>query len=184
MSLIQLLPEHFAASSETVDYEAALESVLNTLLERHEDCVKQLDLEQATWGLDFWERAYGIVPDISRLPDFRRSRIRSKMRGAGTCNSEMIKNMAESFVNGQVELTETPSGAQVQIKFVSQYGVPSNQDDLTRALREVMPAHIAIVYSYTYLLWATVDAAEITFAVLDTKNLTWTEFEKGEWLGA
>lgn len=47
----------------------------------------QLQLDTATWGLKYWEETLGIAVEEEKAPEFRRSRIRSKLRGAGVTTS-------------------------------------------------------------------------------------------------
>ncbi|MCL6615562.1 MAG: YmfQ family protein, partial [Anoxybacillus ayderensis] len=74
------------------------------------------------------------------------------LRGIGTVTVALIKNVAESWYNGEVEVTEQPSLYTVKIKFVSKLGVPSNLADIQNALREIIPAHLAINFEFSYLL--------------------------------
>ena len=52
--------------------------------------------------------------------------------------------------NGEVEVTEYPSLFKLEITFVSRIGVPPNIDDLTTALKEILPAHLAWDYVYIF----------------------------------
>lgn len=182
MGLMDHLPERFRASPETVAYETGLEAGLTSLLSLRDRCISQLDLDAATWGLAVWEAAYGIPTDAEKPDDYRRSRIRSKMCGQGTTTAEMIKNVAESFSGGAVEVIEAPAEYRFVVQFVGIYGVPPSLDDLSAAIDEIRPAHLAYSYAYTYLTWRQVDAVDITFGGLDALGLIWTEFEQGGWI--
>ena len=114
-----------------------------------EDVVNQSFVETATWGLTRWEKIFGIYTDVSKPIDQRRSVIKSKIRGAGVTTVALIKEIAESWYNGDIEVTEEE--LKVIIKFNSNYGVPSNLADVEKALREIIPAHLLIEYLFSYL---------------------------------
>ncbi|MED4922892.1 DUF2313 domain-containing protein [Anoxybacillus geothermalis] len=116
------------------------------------DVLAQFAVDTATWGLSYWERVCGTPVDESKPIDQRRSVIKSKLRGIGTVTVELVKNVAEAYYNGQVEVIEQPSLYTVKIKFVSKLGVPPNLTDIQNALREIIPAHLAINFEFSYLL--------------------------------
>lgn len=148
--LIDLLPELHSLSSETVDLQNAFAVELTKAQATRDDCFLQLDVNTATWGLGLWEEAYDITPDVSKSYEYRRTRIISKMRGAGTTTAALIKNVAASFTGGEVEVIETPPEYRFDVKFVGTLGIPPNMDDLTAAIEQVKPAHLAYAYIYIY----------------------------------
>ena len=50
------------------------------------------------------ERDVGITPESSADIETRRGRVMSKLRGTGTVTKTMMKNVAASFVNGDIEI--------------------------------------------------------------------------------
>ena len=151
MSLIGYLPEFYQSHIETIDLQLAFEVAVSDLQEARDDFMAQLDIETATWGLDlWWEPMYGIQTDIEKPYEYRRSRIISKMRGAGTTTKELVKNVAESFSNGEVEVIEYPGEYRFEVKFVGTLGIPPNMGDLTDAIDEIKPAHLAYTYVIIY----------------------------------
>jgi hypothetical protein len=81
----------------------------------------------------------------------------------------LVQNVANSFDNGQVQVIEHPSTSTIEIKFISDYGIPPNLSDLQSALSEIMPAHLAIIYTYLYAQWSKVNA------------ITWNTVKTGTW---
>lgn len=144
------LPERFAASPETLEYSQVTGAVMEGLLEQKDELFAQFDLETATWGLALWEREYGLPIDLSKPLDHRRSRLRARIRGQGATTVEMLKTMAESFTNGEVEVQELKRQYRIILWFVSAMGIPPNILDLQEAIHEVIPAHIQFAFSYTY----------------------------------
>lgn len=183
MTLINLLPELYAASPETADLQNAFGQEIAAAQAARDDLMLQLNMDTATWGLSLWEAIYGIKPDVSKSYDYRRTRIISKMRGAGTTTAALIQNVAESFSNGDVEIIEIPAQHRFDVKFVGTLGIPPNMDDLTAVIEQIKPAHLAYAYIFIYMIWGVLDAQAITFTQLDALNVDWDTFKRGEWIG-
>lgn len=121
------------------------------------------------WGLELWETAYGIPVEVDKDTDFRRTRIISKLRGQGTSTAELIRVVAASFVNGEVEVEEHNDQSYFTVKFTSIMGVPPNVEDLTAAINEIKPAHLNFVYEYLYRQWGSL------------KSYTWGQLAEKSW---
>lgn len=135
------------------------------------DIKNQCFIETATWGLKFWEEMFSIPIDESRPYQFRRSVIKAKLRGSGTVTVNLIKNVAESFANGDVEVVENITPYTFGVKFVGNKGLPPNLDDLKKAINEIKPAHLAVTYIFTYNTWGMI--SDKTWA--DCNALTWSQ---------
>ena len=116
------------------------------------DWLEQLTIDTATWGLKYWEQAYGVTPQITDTVEERRGRVKAKMRSPQTVTAAMLENLTDSYINGQSVVTELPRQHKVQIQLNGDYGIPSNLDSLTAALLEVLPSHVTYEYLYRYLL--------------------------------
>ena len=55
-------------------------------------------------------------------------------------------------------MIEYPNEYRFVVKFVGVKGVPANMKDLTSAIEEVKPAHIAFTFEYTYNYWDNLKA--------------------------
>jgi len=154
--LIQRYPEFLQKGAEFADIQQALEPERLALWQAQDSLCDQLNVDTATWGLKSWEEALGIPVEVAKDTAFRRSRVKSKLRGAGITTVAMIQNVAESFSNGDVEVTEQAEQYRVAIKFVGTIGIPPNMDDLTASLREIMPAHLGWDYIIIYNTWDAV----------------------------
>ena len=106
---------------------------------------------------------------VGKGTEFRRSRVRAKLRGVGVTTVALIRDTAASFSNGAVEVTEQAAQYRIKIKFAGTIGIPPNLDDLTAALREIMPAHLGWDYIYVYNTWDAVKAH------------TWAEIKARTW---
>ncbi|WP_455581214.1 putative phage tail protein [Dysosmobacter sp.] len=174
--LIERYQDFYAGSAEFTDLQEALEPELLALWERRDSALAQLNVDTASWGLKFWEQTLGIAVEEEKTVDYRRSRIKSKLRGAGVTTAALIRNVAESFSNGAAAVTEYPSQSRLEIKFIGTVGTPPNLGDLTQTLREILPAHLAWEYIILYELWQTLKGK--TWGQLATK--TWGEVKEGE----
>ena len=152
-NLLARYPAYLQKSAEFADIQAAIEPERLALWQARDGMMEQLNADTATWGLKYWEQALGIPVEVAKPVDFRRSRVKSKLRGAGVTTVAMIQSVAESFSNGDVEVTEQAEQYRVGIKFVGNIGTPPNMDDLTAALREIMPAHLGWDYIIIYKTW-------------------------------
>ena len=165
MGLINLLPENYRNSSEVIELQGAFEHWTEAIQAAKQDLFLQLNVSSATWGIDNWEKSLKIKTDVSRPYEYRRTRIMSKLRGSGTTTKQMIENVAESFTNGQVTILEHNSENRFEIKFTGTLGIPPNMDDLTSAIEEIKPAHLA--YSYVYVYRLNSELKRYTYAQLN-----------------
>jgi len=148
--LIDMLPECYKGSAQVVALQEAFQHWTDALLAARDDLMVQMNVSTATWGLVTWEKALGLTTDASKSNDYRRTRIMSKLRGQGTTTKAMIENVAESFSNGDVIIVEYNDESRFEVKFVGTMGIPPNMDDLTAAIEEIKPAHLAYSYVYVY----------------------------------
>lgn len=169
LRLIDELPQFYHESAEVNAIMDGHEYAINRSNLAADDLLNQLFVESATWGLDIWERIFGIETILNKPIDERRYVLLAKMRGNGALTKNKLKEVAGAFYGGEVEITDEPAAYRVRVKFVSNYGVPSNLDDVARALGEIIPAHIELVFDYSYLLIRTVSA--LTLRELETKTL-------------
>ena len=47
---------------------------------------------------------------------------------------------------------------------------------------ELIPASMLLMIGYRYIVWSEMDSFNMSFLQLDSKTLTWSDFEKGEWV--
>ena len=152
MQVIDYLPGFYHNSPEVQAIQQALEPEAQRLRQETEQIARQLALDTAEWGLDYWERALGIPVDVSKPLEFRRSRAASKLRGQGTATVALLQNVAQSFANGQVDILEYPSEYRFEVKFTGVIGIPPNMEDLSDAIEEIKPAHLTYSYIILYRL--------------------------------
>lgn len=143
------------------------------LLQNTADFQNQFFIDTATWGLDLWEKNYGLAYDPNLSIEDRRSRIKGKRRGTGTVGFDLIKSVAEAYANGTVDITFNGS---IIVRFVDINGIPSNIDDLKRQVEDICPAHLTVLYRYKYLIISQMEQIRIE----DLETMTLNDFENYE----
>lgn len=175
MRLLEYLRPGLQSSPEVQDIQKGLQAAIDDLWGAADNCMAQLDVDSATWGLELWEKALGLFTEAEAPLESRRSRVKAKLRGQGTTTVESIRNVAASFANGEVEVKEFPAEYRIEIHFVGADGLPPNLNDLKAAIEEIIPAHLAVGYVSTLKTWG--DVARMTWG--DVANMTWEELRGG-----
>ncbi|WP_182503072.1 YmfQ family protein [Peribacillus huizhouensis] len=139
------------------------------------DVLAQFYIDTATWGLAFWEWLCGIPVNESKPINQRRELLRSKLRGIGTVTVGMIKNVAESYANGEVEIIEDSPNYTITVKFVGKLGVPANLADIQQALRDIIPAHLIVGFEFTYVTYNQLREKYVNYDALKASGLTYAE---------
>ena len=151
MKLMDLLPNYYQNSPETVALQSAVESEVNKAQLAEQNLLNQLNVDTATWGIELWEKAFGILPSASETLGTRRARVKSKMRARRVTTVSMIQNVAESFINGTASVIEHPEKYTFDIQFDATQQIPSNLAGLSAAIDELKPAHLAYAYAYLFI---------------------------------
>ena len=114
-----------------------------------EEINNQYFIDKASeWGVKLYEWELGIKP--SKNMNSRRSTIEAKWKTGGKVDITLLQAVADSWKDGEIAVT-FPDG-KIHINFIGSYGVPDDLDSLYAALDEVKPAHLAIYYTFRYLL--------------------------------
>lgn len=177
MNLINLLPDIYADNMTMKELQDILSENINTLTDNLGETIDECFVNTASALLSRYERIYGIQVDVNKTVEFRRERIRAKIRGIGTVTKQMLIDVASSYSNGEVEIIEDPANNSFKIKFIGTKGLPANMADLILTIEEIKPAHLTYAFEYTYLTWNEFDNYNKTFDEWDELNLTWNEFE-------
>lgn len=169
IDLLRYLPKYWHSIIEMIELQTALGKEIGELNCYLVDLFKQCFVETATWGLEFWEKELGLDVNLNRSYEYRREIIKAKLRGTATTTKEMIKNVAIAFSGGEVEVIEHNSQYYFEIKFIGIKGIPGNMQAFKKAIEEIKPAHLGVIYSYTYTVWK------------DVKNFTWGSLKQKNW---
>lgn len=133
------------------------------------ESAKQLFLDTASWGLERWERMYGVDTNLALADEQRREIIAAKIRGQGTTTKRMIEETAASFSGGEVEVEEDNANYHFIVRFVGVKGIPKNMQAFAGMLEDIKPAHMYYTFAYTYTLWR------------ELQNKTWSQVMDKTW---
>jgi len=170
IDLIVYVPECLREIIEMQVIQSTVSLQANELKTALDNMQKQKFIQTSTgFGLSYWEKEYGISSNASLNDKFRREIIIAKIRGTGTTTKELIKQIAQSYSGGEVEVIEVTEKYKFIVKFVSIKGIPPNMDGLTNTINEIKPAHLNFEFSYTYNTWGMV------------RGLTWNQASQMSW---
>ena len=148
MDLINKLP-YFYKNKITRSIQDGLSIESNSVSEKISNTLTQFFVDEATWGLDSWEKMLGISKNNNDIQT-RRENIKAKMRSRGTTSIEVIKNICEAYSYGEVEITVNHSDYSFIIDFIGSIGVPKAFAVLDKTIEEIKPAHLAHSYKFNY----------------------------------
>ena len=171
--LLEYLPSFYHNSDVIKTFMESNSIEVDTLKAYIEDLSKNLYVKSATWGLDLFEEELGLATDKSISYEERRERILAKKRGNGTTTKAMIKNTAEAFSGGEVEVIENFNDYSFVVKFIGVKGIPKNLTLFKNMIEEIKPAHLNYELAFTYTVWSMVMATDNTWN--DFNNKTWVE---------
>ena len=150
MDLMNLLPESYTENVTMKGLQSILSGEINTIASGFDETIDQCFVSTATDLLSRYEKIYGLSVDVSKSDTFRRERIIARARGTGTVTAQMIKDVAMSYSNGEVEVIEDPANYSFKVKFVGTKGLPANMADLTVTIEEIKPAHLSFTFEYVF----------------------------------
>ena len=133
----------------------------------------QSSIDKATWGIRRWEEELGIEYNPSMSYEERREIIKARLRGRGTTTKAMIKNTAESFSGGEVDVIEYPEEYTFVVKFIRVKGIPRNMQGFIDMLETIKPAHLTYEFKYTYTVWNHL--TDLTWG--QANAMTWNELK-------
>ena len=170
--LLEYLPGFYHNSDVIRSFMESNSIEVDTLKAYVEDLSKNLYIKTATWGLDLFEEELGLATDKSISYEERRERILAKKRGNGTTTKAMIKNTAEAFAGGEVEVIENFNDYSFIVKFVGVLGIPKNLTLFKNMIEEIKPAHLNYELAFTYTVWN----------MIMSKKVIWNNFSNETWV--
>ncbi|MCM3040723.1 YmfQ family protein [Paenibacillus motobuensis] len=150
--MFSYLPGYYESSRVMQSDMDAKGTELDEFYKALDETLDQFFVRTATWGLDRWEQELGLTTELAKPLEQRRALVESKLRGAGQFSGRLVKNVAEAYDGGTVDVSFQPAEWSFTIKFVDTIGVPPNLDDLKMVIEEIKPAHLKVEYEFSYLL--------------------------------
>ncbi len=117
------------------------------------ELLDQCFISTATWGLTRWEEVYGLVTNMALSYEQRREILMAKLRGQGTTTAQMIKETAETFSGGEIEVIEDNPDYHFIVRFIGIKGIPRNMNAFVSMLEDIKPAHLSYSFEYRYTVW-------------------------------
>ena len=148
MELINKLP-YFYNNKVTRSIQDGLSIESNSVSEKISNTLTQFFVDEATWGLDSWEKMLGISKNNNDIQT-RRENIKAKMRSRGTTTLSVIKNICEAYSYGEVEIIVNHSDYSFIVNFVGSIGIPKAFAELDKTVEEIKPCHLAHSYKFNY----------------------------------
>jgi hypothetical protein len=159
MNLLPSLYENVLEMQLLTQTEGA---ALDQLAAGVEDVLQQFYPESATWALERYERDLQIPINRAKPDDQRRSVIISKMRGSGKVSGSMLKNVAQAYENGGIDVSVDSGKYRILIRFIDTWGLPPNLHDLKNAIEDIKPAHMMVEYRLRYLTITEVESMTLS----------------------
>lgn len=172
-NLMKYLPWYYEKSITMKEIQESIAKEFGVLAYYMENAQKQFFIDTATWGLSIYEKELGLKTNLSLTYEERREIIKAKLRGMGTTTKAMIKNTAEAFSGGEVDVIEYPSEYRFVVKFIGIKGIPRNMESFINMLETIKPAHLAYEFKYTYTVWNHL--TDLTWGQANT--MTWDELK-------
>lgn len=176
--LMKYLPFYYQTSESIIEIQKAIAGEIGKLNYNIVDLEKQFFIDTATWGLAMYERILGLKTNPSMLYEDRREIIKAKLRGSGTTTKAMIKNTAEAFSGGEVDVVERNEEYYFIVKFIGQKGIPRNLETFKDMLETIKPAHLGYKFEFILLTWDMFDYLEITQDELEENNVLWDDLQE------
>lgn len=133
--------------------DSTFKATQDSLSEEHEkqrllivDICKQLFVESATWGLDDWERVYGLQNKHLSI-DQRRNLLLVKMRGAQTITEEKLQEIINLVYPPQNAVVKENTGANTFKVIIDTIDA---LDEIRRVVEIYKPAHLSYLLSHAF----------------------------------
>lgn len=116
-----------------------------------DDIYSQYFFDTATdKGLDYYEREAALKSRSIMELDDRRAAVEAKWKSSGKVDIFLIQEVADSWRNGEVEVSFV--SGKIKVEFKGDFGIPKDLESLKKAIEDVKPEHLAILYAFKYLL--------------------------------
>lgn len=148
--LLSYQPDYYKNSEVMENINTVNSKELNMLNDNINTTGNQMFVDTATTALSRWEKVLALQIANNYNTDYRRIRIITKLKGQGTTTLAMIKNLASSFNNGEIDVIEDNANYAFLIKFISIRGIPNNIEDLKNAIEEIKPAHLSVKFLFNF----------------------------------
>lgn len=144
VNLMRYLPDFLASDEHFSNTQASLSKEHEQLRLWVIDLLKQFFVETATWGLDDWERVYGLTSSADDSYDIRRGRLKAKILGAQTVTRAVLEEMVNSVIP-QKDATVTENIAPGVFRV--DLGPEADLTLVKQMIELYKPAHLSVQYN-------------------------------------
>lgn len=149
---------------------------LNNTSHQLELTFQELFIDSATGdGIVALEKRLGIVTDILKPIEQRRSLLKARLRGRKKVSISVVDSICEAWINGEVDTSIISN--KIKVVFISIGGIPDKLSDLEETLYKLIPTHLEIEWEFTYLTWDKLESYNLDWDEFETLNLNWNELE-------
>ncbi|MCY6957968.1 DUF2313 domain-containing protein [Clostridium brassicae] len=124
------------------------------------DIKKQFNFSTMTWGADLLASEMGIKLDPVLKEDEKNSIISARWKSEGKADLNLLQAICNSWKNGNVKVSFIDG--KIVLKFIGEYGIPTDLDSLKKQIDLSKPAHLPIEYLFAYLLLKDVETRNLT----------------------
>lgn len=153
MKLMEYLPWYYQENEKMRILQETIEIAVKKYEDKQKEMIDNCFIQTATTLLSRYETILQLDISSEKENEFRRERLKAKVRGRGATTKQLIQEVAKSFSNGEVEVIEDNKNSCFFVKFVGTLGVPANIKDLQITIEEIKPAHLSFEFIYTYNTW-------------------------------
>ena len=175
-NLIERLPGYYQDSLPVTELERALGAQAALLMSAKEDTLAQFWLDKATWGLDLWEQWVGLPVDHTQGYPARRSRVLARLLGQGATTIDLLRSIAQAYVDADVQIREAPGEYRFTVVFSDILSQPPPLGGRSASINEVKPAHLDYDYLFLYDF-----QGRLTLSQEITSNTLLYHYKLGSW---
>ncbi len=150
-NIINLLNKVYQLDEYIKSFTLAATNFFDTLVEKFEIIKGNLFFDTLNIdGVEFYETLLKITPSNTQTLNDRQASIQAKWLSNNHNSIDLIQKICNAWKNGEVEADFV--NGKIKLKFVGQFGVPTDLDSLLKAVGEIKPAHLDIYKEFRYLL--------------------------------
>ena len=141
---------------------------MDNVIDLATDIYNNYFFDTMTWGADIVANWMNITFDPNLTQDEKNSLIEARWKNNGKSDIDLLQNIANSWKNGDTTVSFT--NGTIQIKFVGDYGTPSDLSGFQSEIEKAKPAHLIVEYLFKYLLISDIDQV-MTISQIQTMTL-------------
>lgn len=172
--IIKLMHTLVRADPYVLELTDAMDATLNEIVLAIADMKNQLFFDTMTWEIDRLAKILNITFASGTSIEDKRSIIEARWKSSGKSDIYLLQAIADSWKNGEIDVRFV--SGKIEIKFVGEYGVPTDLESLKKEIDKAKPAHLGVLYLFKYLLIGDIHEV-LTIGQMD--SITLDKFASG-----